>query len=100
MTMRDKAVSMREPPHLELVETPGSEIQFSPYRTFTREQWAKLRADTPMTLAPQELEVLSGLLETLSVEEVETIYLPLSRLLNLYVAAAQKLLERASSHAQ
>lgn len=91
MTMRDKAVSTRDPPRLELVETPGSEIQFSPYRTFTREQWAKLRADTPMTLAPQELEVLSGLLETLSVEEVETIYLPLSRLLNLYVAGAQKL---------
>src|SRR5690606_19791069 len=70
------------------------EIQFSaysPYRVFSRAQWAKLRADTPMTLAPQELEVLSGIIDELSVEEVETIYLPLSRLLNLYVAAAQKL---------
>jgi type I pantothenate kinase len=69
----------------------GGDLNFSPYRIFTREQWAKLRADTPMTLEPQELEVLSGILEELSVEEVETIYLPLSRLLNLYVAAAQKL---------
>jgi type I pantothenate kinase len=69
----------------------GGDLNFSPYRIFTREQWAKLRADTPMTLEPQELEALSGILEDLSVEEVETIYLPLSRLLNLYVAAAQKL---------
>ena len=91
MIPRDKGSTARETPRFELVVDGGSEIQFSPYRTFTREQWARLRADTPMTLEPQELEVLSGLLETLSVEEVETIYLPLSRLLNLYVAAAQKL---------
>ena len=64
---------------------------FSPYRIFTREEWARLRADTPMTLQPHELEQLSGIIEEVSVEEVEQIYLPLSRLLNLYVAAAQKL---------
>ncbi len=69
----------------------GAQPNFSPYRVFTRAQWAKLRADTPMTLQSQEIEVLSGILDELSVEEVETIYLPLSRLLNLYVAAAQKL---------
>lgn len=68
-----------------------SQLNFSPYRIFSRDQWAKLRADTPMTLQSQELEILSGILDELSVEEVETIYLPLSRLLNLYVAAAQKL---------
>ncbi len=34
----------------------GGDLNFSPYRIFTREQWAKLRADTPMTLEPQELE--------------------------------------------
>jgi type I pantothenate kinase len=64
---------------------------FSPYRVFTREEWARLRADTPMPLQPHELEQLSGIIEDVSVEEVEAIYLPLSRLLNLYVAAAQKL---------
>ncbi|MEO1543820.1 MAG: type I pantothenate kinase, partial [Pseudomonadota bacterium] len=64
---------------------------FSPYRSFTRAEWAKLRADTPMTLVPRELEELSGLIENLSMTEVETIYLPMSRLLNLYVAAAQEL---------
>ncbi|HUJ38021.1 MAG TPA: type I pantothenate kinase [Hyphomicrobium sp.] len=66
-------------------------LQFSPYRVFTREEWARLRADTPMTLEENELEQLSGLIEELSVEEVEQIYLPMSRLLNLYVAAAQQL---------
>ena len=64
---------------------------FSPYRVFTREEWARLRADTPMTIAPRDLEHLSGLIEELSMEEVEQIYLPLSRLLNLYVQAAQEL---------
>lgn len=64
---------------------------YSPYRSFTRDEWAKLRADTPMTLKPSDLELLSGVIEELSIEEVEQIYLPLSRLLNLYVAAAQKL---------
>jgi type I pantothenate kinase len=68
-----------------------SNVQYSPYRTFTRTEWARLRADTPMTLVPRELESLSGLIEDLSVEEVEQIYLPLSRLLNLYVAASQEL---------
>jgi type I pantothenate kinase len=58
---------------------------------FSREQWAKLRADTPMTLVQRDLEQLSGLIEDLSMEEVEQIYLPLSRLLNLHVAAAQEL---------
>ena len=44
-----------------------------------------------MTLEPSELEQLSGVIEEISVEQVEQIFLPLSRLLNLYVAAAQKL---------
>ncbi len=64
---------------------------FSPYRLFSRDEWARLRADTPMTITPRDLEHLSGLIEELSMEEVEQIYLPLSRLLNLYVQAAQEL---------
>ena len=67
------------------------DLVFSPYRIFSRSDWARLRADTPMTLLPEELEQLSGIIEELSVEEVEQIYLPLSRLLNLYVAALQRL---------
>ncbi len=68
-----------------------SAIQFSPYRDFNRDEWARLRADTPMTLVERDLEQLSGLTQELSMDEVEQIYLPMSRLLNLYVAAAQEL---------
>ena len=74
--------------------TPAADrgpIAFSPYRIFSREEWAKLRADTPMTLVPRDLEQLSGVIEDLSMSEVEQIHLPLSRLLNLHVAAAQEL---------
>lgn len=66
-------------------------LLYSPYRIFSRSEWARLRADTPMTLAPDELDELSGVIEELRVEDVEEIYLPLSRLLNFYVAAAQEL---------
>ena len=69
----------------------------SPYRTFSREEWAALRRDTPMTLRPEEIARLQGLGVHLSIKEVEEIYLPLSRLLSLYVGATQKLF-RAMSH--
>lgn len=65
--------------------------QLSPYRSFARSQWAKLRADTPLTLNAEELEELRGLNDRVNLDEVVAIYLPLSRLLNLYVAARQEL---------
>lgn len=65
----------------------------SPYRTFSRLEWAKLRDDTPLTLTQEELEELSGLNDRVDMDEVVAIYLPVSRLLNLYVAATQKLFE-------
>jgi type I pantothenate kinase len=63
----------------------------SPYRTYSRAEWAKLRDDTPMTLTPDEVTQLRSLHDRLDMEEVEEIYLPLSRLLSLYVAATQRL---------
>jgi type I pantothenate kinase len=63
----------------------------SPYITFDREGWAALRAATPLTLSADDVEHLQGINERLSLDEVVDIYLPLSRLLNLYVAAAQQL---------
>ncbi len=71
--------------------TKRAPLKFSPYRIFDREQWAKLRADTPMTLVERDLEQVRGLIGDLSIDEVEQIYLPLSRLVNLYVAASQEL---------
>ncbi len=63
----------------------------SPYRIFSRQEWAKLRADTPLTLTAEEVERLQSLNDPISLDEVIAIYLPLSRLLALYVAAAQGL---------
>lgn len=64
-----------------------------PHRIFSREEWARLRADTPMTLTVEEIDGLRSLNDPVSIDEVETIYLPLSRLLSLYVAATQELFQ-------
>src|ERR1700693_6552625 len=63
----------------------------SPYRTFSRAERAALREDTPMTLTSEECTRLRSLHDRLDIREVEDIYLPLSRLLSLYVAATQRL---------
>ncbi len=58
---------------------------------FERDAWRALRASTPLLLDAAEVERLRGLGEQLDLKEVEDVYLPLSRLLNLHVAAAQSL---------
>jgi type I pantothenate kinase len=63
----------------------------SRYTRFSRAEWKELRDSTPLTLEGKDLTSLQGLNESLSVEEVTDIYLPLSRLLNLRVAATQAL---------
>ena len=68
-----------------------TEDGLAPYRIFSRAEWAKLRADTPMTLTPAEVGELRSLNDRLDMKEVEEIYLPLSRLLALYVEATQRL---------
>ena len=65
----------------------------SRYTDFTREQWKALRANTPLLLSERELTSLRGVNEQVSLREVEDIYVPLSRLLNLHVAAVQHLYE-------
>lgn len=63
----------------------------SPHRVFSRAEWAALRADTPLTLTGDDLVRLKSLNDPLSLDEVVNIYLPLSRLLSLHVAATQGL---------
>jgi len=58
---------------------------------FERAEWARLRANTPLTLSESDLAALQGLNERVSLSEVEAISLPLSRLLNLHVSATQAL---------
>jgi type I pantothenate kinase len=66
----------------------GAETRFL---TFTRADWAELAVATPLTLSEADLADLQGINENLSLAEVAEIYLPLSRLLNLYVTATQTL---------
>ncbi|HEX6349511.1 MAG TPA: type I pantothenate kinase [Candidatus Dormibacteraeota bacterium] len=66
-------------------------IAATPFVEFDRADWARLRASTPLTLTDADLETLRGINERLDLEEVAAVYLPLSRLLNLQVAAAQAL---------
>jgi type I pantothenate kinase len=63
----------------------------APYLDFDRPSWAALRAATPLTLTEADLAELRGLNERVSLADVEEIYLPVSRLLNLHVAATQTL---------
>jgi type I pantothenate kinase len=63
----------------------------SRYLDFDRSEWRALRANTPLLLNEQELESLRGVNEPVSLVDVEELYVPLSRLLNLQVAATQHL---------
>jgi type I pantothenate kinase len=65
--------------------------QYNPYRVFSRAQWAKLRDDMPMTLQSDEIAALRSMHDRLDLNEVEDIYLPLSRLLSIYVDATKRL---------
>jgi len=66
-------------------------MTLSGYTNFSRSEWAGLRANTPLTLSEADLMELQGLNEQLSMDEVIEVYLPLSRLLNLHVAASREL---------
>lgn len=63
---------------------------YAPYITITRDEWAQ-RSDDPMLHLLKDIDALHGLNEPLTTEEITQIYVPLSRLLNLYVTAAQNL---------
>ena len=63
----------------------------SPFRHFTRDEWAKLRADTPLTLTIDDIRRIQSNHDPIDLDEVVAVYLPLSRLLALYVAATQGL---------
>lgn len=59
--------------------------ELSPFLIFNRQQWAELRKSVPLKLTEQDLKPLLGINEELSLDEVSTIYLPLTRLINYYI---------------
>lgn len=73
------------------IETLEEKKSLSPFRHFTAADWGRLRQDTPLPLSEKELEELKGFGERISLDEVSEIFLPLSRLLNLYIGETQEL---------
>ncbi|WP_129670893.1 type I pantothenate kinase [Candidatus Chloroploca sp. Khr17] len=63
----------------------------SPYLIFSRDEWARLREGVPLPIYAEELDTLVSLNDTVSLEDVADIYLPLVRLLQLYYDASQQL---------
>ena len=61
----------------------------SPYVELSREQWSRLRENTPLTLTQRELEELRGVDDPIDLTEVTDVYLPLSRLLNLHFSGVR-----------
>jgi type I pantothenate kinase len=73
------------------LDRPAPSAVGTPYAEFDRETWSRLRASTPLTLREDDLERLSGLGDPIDLQEVEEVYLPLSRLIGLYVAGVEGL---------
>lgn len=57
-----------------------------PYQTFSREEWRARCGEWPMPLTEADLETLQGQIETVSLEEIRDIYVPIARLLHVYQA--------------
>ena len=74
----------------------SDERKLEPYHYFTKAEWSRFRADEPMTLEAADIQRLRALNDPISFVEAEEIYLPLSRLISLYVEATQEL-HRAST---
>jgi type I pantothenate kinase len=66
-------------------------VEASRYLEFTRDEWRVLRAATPLTIREKDVEALRGINDRIDLDEVVDVYLPLTRLLNLYVQATQNL---------
>lgn len=66
------------------------------YMEFNREEWAAIRDHTPLPLTKEEFEKLKGLNDQIPFQEAEQIYHPITRLINLYVAASQQLYKSAA----
>ena len=63
----------------------------TPFEEISREDWARLSRQTPLPLSEEDVTRLRGLGDRVDLREVDAVYRPISRLLNIQVAAAQAL---------
>lgn len=74
--------------------------EYLPFSLFSAEEWASFRADTPLTLTFDEVKRLRSTNDPIDLEEVQRIYLSLSRLLSSHVESSQKLFQQRRSFLQ
>jgi type I pantothenate kinase len=72
-------------------ENGASGGEATPFIEIDRADWSALAPATPLPLTPTEVVELRGLGDVLDIREVAEVYLPLSRLINLYAAGAKSL---------
>jgi type I pantothenate kinase len=82
------------PQPAEAFEVGMTPERYSPYHHFTADEWAKFRADTPLTLKAEEIARLRSLDDPINIDEVRRIYLSLSRLLSSHVEASHLLFQQ------
>ncbi len=70
---------------------PGTSRETSPFVELDRAAWAELGRATQQPLSTEEIDEVRGLGDELDLDEVEQVYLPISRLLSMYVRAAGEL---------
>lgn len=75
-------------------DIPSTDSSYSPFFLFRSEEWARFRADTPLTLTGDEVKRLRSLHDPIDLDEVRRIYLSLSRLLSAHVEASQLLFQQ------
>ena len=68
-----------------------------PYIHFSRDEWSHLSLSTPLPLSQHDVERLRGLCDPITLGEVDEIYRPISRLLNLYITASGALHDAAAT---
>jgi type I pantothenate kinase len=79
-----------------MADPGGASGRTSPFTEIARERWAKLAPTTPLPLDEEEISAIRGIGDVLDMREVREVYLPLSRLLNLYAAGSRQLHRQTS----
>src|SRR5699024_1820370 len=77
--------------HSDTMEAMARNSDLSPYLDFDRDTWRGLRNSMPQVLTEAEVKKLAGMGENMILEGVADVYLPLSRLIQMQVAARQAL---------
>ena len=64
---------------------------YSPFRSFTRDEWRKLEEHPMFPISDIDLTKLKGLNEPLTLEELEEVYIPMIRLLQIHITHYRRL---------